>query len=118
METVTIRIGGQTEFQKADELIRQAQEAEQARESASAKGATEKPIGQVKLSSARRTGQHRQATSRAVTKIKVARAPKAVLSGREAGIGDGIGIKEKATVRKSSARSRALVTTPSQNDGP
>jgi len=35
MEPVTIRIGGKTEFQQADELIRQTQEAEQTQEAAS-----------------------------------------------------------------------------------
>ena len=47
MKTVTIRMGGKTEFQKADELIRQAQEAERAQEPTSAKFAAEKRAGDL-----------------------------------------------------------------------
>jgi len=71
---------------------------------------------QVELSSARRTEQHRKAASRAIAKIKAARMPEGVSSDIEAGIGAGNGMKEKANARKSSARSRALVTASPQDD--
>ena len=73
---------------------------------------------QIELSSAKRTEQHRKAASRAIAKIKATRTPQAVSLDVEANTDAGDGLEEKPAATQSSARSRALVTAPSHDDGP